>query len=132
MFTVANFRMARFWTTQAGRLAKKVRTSCVFCQYLDHQLINQKMETFSKQRFINPVAWGDVKLDLMGPYIYRSDVNNRSTIKVWGAVIEDINSGAVYCDVMLDYSTEAVILMLKRFSAVHGWPSQMTSDPGSS
>ena len=32
---------------------------------------------------------------------------------------------------MLDYSTEAVILMLKRISAVHGWPSPMTSDCGS-
>ena len=50
---------------------------------------------------------------------------------VWGALIEDINSGAVYCDIMLDYSTEDFILMLKIFSAVHGWPSRMTSDPGS-
>ena len=44
--------------------------------------------------------------------------------------MEDMNSRAVYCDVMLDYSAEAVILMLKRFSAVHGWPSQIMSDPG--
>ena len=29
--TVAMFWMAGFWTTQAGRLAKKVRTSWVFC-----------------------------------------------------------------------------------------------------
>ena len=117
--TVATFRMAGFWTTQAGRLAKKVRTSCVFCQYLDHQPINQKIGTFPKQSFVNPLAWGDVELDFMGPYICRSDV------------IEDVNSGAVYCDVMLDYSTEAVILMLKKFSAVNDWPSWMTSDPGS-
>ena len=48
-------------------------------------------------------------------------------IKVWGAEIEDINSGAVYCDVILEYSAEAVVLMLKRFSAVHGWPVWMMS-----
>ena len=52
-------------------------------------------------------------------------------IKVWGAVIEDINSRAVYCDVILDYSAEAMILMLKQFSAVRGWPVRMMSDPGS-
>ena len=34
--TVPKFWMAGFWTTQAGRLAKKVRTSCVFYRYLDH------------------------------------------------------------------------------------------------
>ena len=43
---------------------------------------------------------------------------------------EDVNSVAVYCDVVLDYSAEAVILMLKRFCAVHGWPSWILSDPG--
>ena len=30
--TVGKFWMACFWTTQAGRLAKKVRTSSIFCQ----------------------------------------------------------------------------------------------------
>ena len=129
--TAAIFWMASFWTTQAWRLAKKVRTSFVFCRYLDHQLINQKMGTFSKQKFVYPIAWGDVELDLMGTNICRSDVNKQSTIKVWGAVIENVNSGAVYCDIMFDYSIKAVILMLKRFLAVHGWPSQITSDPGS-
>ena len=45
-------------------------------------------------------------------------------------MIKDINLGAVHCDVVLDYSAEAVILMLKRFPADHGWPSRITSDPG--
>ena len=102
----------------------------MFCRYLDHQPVAQKMGTFPKQRFVNVIAWGDVELDLMGPYTCKSDVNKRSTMKVWGAVIEDVNSGAVYCDVLLDYSAEAVILMLKRFSSIRGWPVRMTSDPG--
>ena len=41
-------------------------------------------------------------------------------------MLEDVNSGAVYCDIILEYSTEAVLLMLKPFLSV-----RMSSDPGS-
>ena len=41
LVTVAKFRMTGFWTLQAGRLAKKVRSSCIFCQYLDKLPIKQ-------------------------------------------------------------------------------------------
>ena len=64
--TVAKFCMDHFWTTQAGRLAKKVRTSCAFCHYLDHQPIKQRMGTFPRDKFVEPVAWGEVEIDLMG------------------------------------------------------------------
>ena len=64
----------------------------------------------------------------MGPYTCRSDVNKCSTMRVWGAMLEDTNSGAVYCDVILYFSAEAVILMLKQFSAVCGWPVRIMSD----
>ena len=67
------------------------------------------MGTFPKKRFVNPGAWGDVEIDLMGTYTCRSNVNKQCTLKVWGAVIEDINSRAVYCDIVSDDSTEAVI-----------------------
>ena len=30
-----------------------------------------------------------VELDLMGPFICHSDVNKRSTMKVWGAVTDE-------------------------------------------
>ena len=108
--------MAGYWTKQAGQLAKKVKNNCMFCQYLDYHPIHQQMGTFSKERFVNPVAWGDIKLDLMEPYMCRYDVSKRSTVKVWGVVLEDINSGAVYFDIVLDYSAVAVITMLKQFS----------------
>ena len=61
--TVAKFRMAGFWTSKAGKLAKKIKSCCVFCLYLDHQPINQIMGTFPKERFVNPVARGDAEID---------------------------------------------------------------------
>ena len=70
-------------------------------------------------------------MDLFGPISCRGDVNPRTSKKTWGMVIEDVNSGAVHLDVVQDYSAQAVILSLRRFGALRGWPGVITSDPGS-
>ena len=67
----------------------------------------------------------------MRPFFCHSDVNKCSTTKVWGAMLEDINSGAVYCDIVSNYSTEVLVLMLKHFSSIRGWPVRLMSDPRS-
>ena len=46
-------------------------------------------------------------------------------------VIEDVYSGAVHCDVVGDYSANAVIATLRKFAALRGWPTVISSDPGS-
>ena len=46
-------------------------------------------------------------------------------------MIEDVNSGAVYLDIVQDYSTQAILMTLRRFGAIHGWPGVISSDPGS-
>ena len=80
---------------------------------------------------IQPIAWAYCQMDLLGPFICRSDVNARSTKKIWGMLIEDTNSGAVYIDIVLDYSTTAVLLTLRRFGSLRGWPGVISTDPGS-
>ena len=70
-------------------------------------------------------------MDLFGPYSCRGDVNPRTTKKTWALVIEDINSGAVHLDIVQDYSAEAVLLSLRRFGSLRGWPCVLHSDPGS-
>ena len=61
----------------------------------------------------------------------RSDINKRATMKVWGMVLVDKNSGAVHCDVVLDYSAQETLKTLRRFAALCGWPSEISSDLGS-
>ena len=78
-----------------------------------------------------PVAWGHCQFDLFGPYHCRGDVNPRTTKKTWGLVIENVNSGAVHLDVVSDYSTNAVLMSLRRFGCIRGWPGVIQSDPGS-
>ena len=57
------------------------------------------------------------------------DVNPRTTKKTWAVVIEDANSGAVHLDIVQDYSTQAVLMTLRRFGALRGWPGVICSDP---
>ena len=72
-----------------------------------------------------------MELDLFGPFLCRSDVNKRCSLKVWGMVTVDRCSGAIHCDVVLGYSAEETIKTLRRFSSIRGWPAKVYSDPGS-
>ena len=54
------------------------------------------MGTFSKERFVYPGAWRDVKIELMGPYTCLGDINKYCTMKIWAAVLENVNSRAGY------------------------------------
>jgi len=65
--TVAQFRLGGYWTTEAAKLAKMIRSRCVTCRILDKRPIDQLMGEIPKQQLMNPSAWCDVELDLFGP-----------------------------------------------------------------
>merc|ERR1712030_280880 len=67
----------------------------------------------------------------MGPFVCRGEKNPQVMLKKWAAVIEDVYSGAVHCDVVDDYSAAAVIATIRKFAALRGWPLVVSSDPGS-
>ena len=77
------------------------------------------------------MIWKCVETDLFGPFSCRSDVYKRNTTKVWGIVLIDKLSGAVHCDVIMGYSAQEVMKALCRFASIRGWPSEISSDPGS-
>ena len=66
------------------------------------------MGDFPPEMLRDPKTWGYCQLDLFGFFHCRSDVNKRATIKTWAIIVEDMNSGAVYLDLVSDYSAEAV------------------------
>ena len=94
--TVAQFRMMGYWAPHAQKLAKSIRNGCVTCRLLDKRPEHQLMGSIPKEQLTNVMAWGEVEMDLFGPFLCRSDVNKRSSIKVWGLVIVDKNSGATH------------------------------------
>ncbi len=129
--TLSRFRSKGFWSTRGGQLAKKVKYECIPCRKEDHETIQQPMGELPEELLKQPVAWGYCQLDLFGPIKCRGDVNPRTTKKTWGLVLEDCNSGAVYIDIVQDYSASAVLMTLKRFGSLRGWPGVISTDPGS-
>ena len=129
--SLSRFRMQGYWTVRGGQLAKNVRNSCIPCRKNDPKLLSQVMGEFPSEMHKNPIAWGYCQMDLAGPYSLRGDVNPRTTKKTWVMVLEDLNSGAVHLDIVQDYSAEAVMLTMRRFGSVRGWPGVIYSDPGS-
>ena len=129
--TLSRFRSQGFWTTAGGQLAKKVKNQCVPCRKMNHITLQQPMGEIPEDRLKQPIAWGYCQMDLFGPFSCRGDVNPRSSKKTWGMLIEDTNSGAVYIDIVQDYSTTAVLLTLRRFGSIRGWPGVICTDPGS-
>ena len=130
--TLNRFRAQGYWTVGAGHLARKVKNKCVPCRSEDvSKTLKQPMGDFPPEMHVDPKAWGYCQLDLFGPFRCRGDVNPRTTKKIWGIVVEDVNSGAVHLDIVTDYSAGAVILSLRRLGSLRGWPGKLQSDPGS-
>ena len=131
--TLLEFRRLGFWTVRGGRLAKAMSEQgrCVKCQKLEPSLMKEEMGLLPEEVLKEREAWGRVQLDLFGPMVVKSDVKARTTMKVWGIVVEDVASGAVYLDVLRDYSAGEVMVVLRRFGSIRGWPGVIQTDPGS-
>ena len=130
--TLNRFRAQGYWTVRGGHLARNVKNKCVPCRKNGTKNnLNQPMGDFPPEMLDDPKAWGYCQLDLFGPFHCRGDVNPRTTKKTWGIVVEDVNSGAVHVDIVQDYSAEAVLLSMRRFGSLRGWPGVVQSDPGS-
>lgn len=129
--TLSKFRQNGYWTPQGGKLAKATRFNCVMCRVADSIPIEKPMGPIPADKLVNPSAWDKVELDLMGPFLCRGEKNPRTTVKVWGLVVVDQNSGAVHGDIVASYSASSVISAIRRFGSTRGWPAEVTSDPGS-
>ena len=75
-------------------------------------------------------AFSNVCIDYFGPYTVRGEVQKRVRGKAYGVLLVCMGSGAVHADIASDYSTDAFLQVLRRFSSVRGWPMKIFSDPG--
>ena len=72
----------------------------------------------------------NTSLDLFGPLEIKGEVNKRSKGMVFGVIFTCLSTRAIYCDVSQNYSTDAFLLVLRRFVSMHGYPTKIYSDPG--
>ena len=97
-------------------------------------LASQVMGDLPSFRYEPSPAFAAVCMDLFGPITIRDDCvkkGPRIYKKVWGVVFGCTASRAVYLDVSIDYSTEAVLHTVRRLLAHKGDVRLIVSDPGS-
>ena len=75
--------------------------------------------------------WNAVEIDLFGPFEIRDEVNKRRTGKAYGVIFVCLPSTAVHLDIANDYSTNAFLIVFRRFVSLRGFPGIIYSGSGS-
>ena len=105
---------------------------CVYCRAKHPKLQSQQMGALPVERLsFESRPFQSVCLDLLGPTMVRAMTNKRATMKVWPIIFVCQSTGAVHCEVMHDYGTQAFLLQWNKFTAVRGVPGVAVSDCGS-
>ena len=71
------------------------------------------------------------QVDMFGPFKSHSNVNKRTTTKIWFVVFCCCVTGAVDVKLCEDYSASSFLLAFIRFSCKVGYPRKLLPDPGS-
>ena len=74
--------------------------------------------------------WNSVGIGLFGPFEIRGEVNKRSTGKAYGVIFFCLPT-AVHLDIATDHSTNAFLMVFRKFVSLRGYPSNIYSDSGS-
>ena len=93
-------------------------------------MVKQTMSPLPIERLKPSPAFNNVGLDYFGPFEAKGEVQQRVVRKCYGVIIVCLASGAVFLDLANDYSTEAFLLVLRRFASFRGWPQKIFSDKG--
>ena len=83
------------WIVGGSKLAKRITKNCIRCKFLKKRLLGQKMAALPPEVQGYSPPFTNLGLDLCGPYLVRSMVNKRASMKVWVAIFLCLNTKAV-------------------------------------
>ena len=112
--TVAKSRR-KFWVIRARKLAKKIKNSCSKCRIIDKKLAQQEMAPLPNTRLKPSPTFYTISLDLFESLEIKDTVKQRNKKKVWGVIFNCTVTRALNLDVTEDYSTEAILQVIRRF-----------------
>ena len=121
---------SEYWIVGIQRLAKRIYHNCVDCRRLHGKLQQQIMAPLPIERLKPAPMWHFTGIDLFGPFSVKGEVNKRSAGKAYGAIFTCFLTRAVYVDLSCDYSTDAFLLVFRRFVSLRGYPAKVFSDVG--
>ena len=119
------------WIVGGSKLAKQITKNCIRCRFLKKRLQGQKMAALPPEVQGYSPPFTNLGLDLCGPYLVRSMVNKRASMKVWVAIFLCLNTKAVNMELAPGYSTEDFLLAYTNQVEQRGVPSMVHSDRGS-
>ncbi|XGW27382.1 hypothetical protein V3C99_007746 [Haemonchus contortus] len=126
--TLAELRQ-KYWIPKGRSAVKKViRNHCFHCRrYNAKPFALPRFPTHPTQRVTKPqYPFQRMGMDFFGPMQYRSDHN--TTQKYWMLLFTCLNSRAIYVDIVLNMTTQAVLHVLRRFIATVGCPTWIICD----
>ena len=95
------------------------------------KLMSQVMAPLPVDRLKPAPPWYSSAVDIFGPLSIKGEFNKRSSGKGYGVIFTCLLTRAVYIDIATDYSTDAFLLVFKRFASLRGYPRKVFSDRGS-
>ena len=128
--TVAIIRH-KYWIIGIRRIVSSIINNCVQCKIKFKRMEKQRMCTLPIERLKPSPAFQNIAIDYFGPFVTKGEVSKRVRGKGYAILISCDVSRAVYVDLAPDYTTESLLLALRRFASFRGWPLHVTSDPGS-
>ena len=127
--TISRVRM-KYWILNIRMLTRKIVGSCVKCREKLKRFTEQVMNCLPIERMQPSPPFFTMGIDFFGSYTIRGEVQKRTRGKCFGVIIACNVSRAVYVDVSHNYSTDAFLQVLRRFSSLRGWPRKIHSDNG--
>ena len=118
------------WIVRGSNLARSIIKSCYRCKLRNKELEGQIMAPLPSERLPPAQPFQNVSLDLFGPFKIKDTVKRRVVREVYGIIFCCMATSAVHIESMDDYSTDSVLLSLRRFMSIRGTPTNMQSDPG--
>ena len=122
---------AKYWIVKLHKLVKSIKSQCITCGKIEKKTSEQIMGQLPEERLKPAPPWNSTAVDLFGPFKIRDEVKKRTFGKTYGVIFNCLASRAVHIDIASDYSTEKVLMVLRRFVSLRGYPSKLYSDNGS-
>ncbi len=118
------------WIIRIRPKTQAVKKACFTCRRRAKELGNQMMAPLPAHRMGPTPPFWSTAVDLFGPLSIAGTVNRRTTRKAWGVIFVCTATSLAHLEIAESYSTEAFLLALRRFMALHGAPKRFQSDQG--
>ena len=120
-----------YWITGLQKLVRSIKYSCVSCLRYSGKVEEQVMAPLPLERLKPSPPWYFTGLDLFGPFHIKGEVNQRTSGKGYAVIFTCLTTRSVFVDIATDYSTDAFLLVFRRFVSLRGYPCKIFSDSGS-